>query len=70
MALSVDSQLKSILANPKAVEVLETLAPGATNDPKLKLMSSFTLRKIMLLSGKGDPEKIEEVNALLAGVED
>ena len=47
MAISIDSPLGDILACPEAVNVLESLSPGCTDNPTLSLISGVPLRVVL-----------------------
>ncbi len=47
MAISIDSKLGEILACPEAVDVLESLRPGVTDNPTLSLISGIPLRVVL-----------------------
>lgn len=44
MAISIDSPLGEVLACPEAVEVLESIQPGCTDNPTLSLVANVPLR--------------------------
>lgn len=46
MPFTMDSKLSDILAVPEAVEVLDSIIPGASKNPMIKMGKSFTLGKI------------------------
>lgn len=46
MAFSLDSKVKEILKDPRACEVLDKFAPGASKNPQMKLVGGLTLRKL------------------------
>ena len=46
MALTIDSKLKDVMANPAAVAVLEKYIPGFSKNPQLKLGYRMTWRTI------------------------
>jgi len=46
MAITIDSKLKDVMANPAAVEVLEKYIPGFSKNPQLKLGYRMTWRTI------------------------
>ena len=45
MAITMDSTLKELMANPEAVAILEKYAPGFTNNKMLKLGMKMKLSK-------------------------
>ena len=47
MAISIDSKLGEVLANPDAVAILEELRPGVTDNPTLSLISKIPLRVVL-----------------------
>jgi len=46
MAYSMDTTMGEILSNPEAVKVLDSLMPGASTNPMMKMAKGFTLGKI------------------------
>lgn len=47
MAISIDSPLGEILACPEAVNILESITPGCTDNPTLSLISGVPLRVVL-----------------------
>lgn len=44
MALSVDSKIKDLLANPKAADICEKYSPGFKTDKQMKMVYGMSLR--------------------------
>ncbi len=49
MAITIDSKMKEIMADPKAVAVLDKVLPGLTSHKRLKLAYGMSLRAIQQL---------------------
>ncbi|NCB92621.1 MAG: hypothetical protein EOM40_08660 [Clostridia bacterium] len=47
MALSLDSKVKEILRSEEGKAVMEKWAPGASKDPRMKLVGALTYRKLL-----------------------
>ncbi len=54
MSLSLDSKVKEIMASPQGRAVLEKWVPGATKDPRIRLVGGMTCRQL-LRHGKAAP---------------
>lgn len=68
-ALNVDSSVGTLLDNPKSKEVLDTLTPGLSTDPRIDMAREMTLREIVPLSdGKLTPELLNTINDRLAQI--
>jgi len=46
MAITIDSKLKDVVANPAAVEIMEKYIPGFSSNPQLKLGYRMTFKTI------------------------
>ena len=44
MALSVDSKIKEIVANPTAAEIVDKFVPGFSTNKQMKMCYGITLR--------------------------
>lgn len=47
MALSLDSKIKEILRSEEGRAVLDKWKPGASKDPRMKLVGALTYRKLL-----------------------
>ena len=63
MALSIDSRLKDLMADPKAEEVLQKHLPGYENHPRLNEGLPYSLREIANYTGQIGSAKLAEVDA-------
>lgn len=71
MALSVDSKIKELKKNEKAVEIITAVSPGFSTDPQMKLVQGLTFRKLCSFPQAGiTPEQLEELDAKLRAIED
>ncbi len=71
MALSVDSKIKELKKNQKAVEIISAVSPGFSTDPQMKLVQSLTFRKLCSFPQADiTPEQLEEIDAKLKAIED
>ncbi len=64
MAITINSTVKEILADPRAVELIESMNPGATKDPRLKMAAGMSMRTVLGMAGF-KPEEIAELDKLL-----
>ena len=67
MALTFDSSVKELLANPTAVEICKKHGMDIT-DPRIRIVSGWSARKLAALPGTGMTEEQskaleEELNA-------
>ena len=70
MAYTVDTKLKVIMKDPKAVEAIDSVFPGFSSNKQLKLVSGMTIREIQQLpSGSLTEEQLEEIEKALAELE-
>jgi hypothetical protein len=51
MALTIDSTIKELLANPKAAAVLEKHMPGVSTNPQLSMVESMSFPDVAPMSG-------------------
>ena len=66
MALSVDSKIKALMKDPKAVEILEVYSPGISTEPQMKMVYGLTLRKLASFPQAAHlNEKLDEIDAKL-----
>jgi len=64
MAVTINSTLKELLADPKAKAVLEKHFPGFSNNPQLQMAMGMTLKQIQPFSrGVITDEKLKAVEA-------
>ena len=45
--LTIDSKVKELQKNPKAVEIIVKYSPGFATDPQMKLVQGLKLSKLM-----------------------
>ena len=70
MAYTVDTKLKVLLKDPKAVEALDSALPGFTDNKQLKLVSGMTIREIQSLpSGSMTEDDLARIEAALAAID-
>lgn len=63
MALTIDSPLKDLLADPKTKAVLEKHFPGVSTNPRLQMAMGMTLKQIAPFSqGMINDAKIKAVD--------
>ncbi|MGI5978543.1 MAG: hypothetical protein ACOX66_03475 [Oscillospiraceae bacterium] len=61
MAYTMDTVVGDILANPAALEVMDSIIPGTSKNPMMKMAKGFTLAKIAKTPAAKIPEaKIQE----------
>ena len=46
MAVTIDSKIKEILADPKAADIVAKFSPGFKTDKQMKMVYGLTLRKL------------------------
>lgn len=51
MALSIDSKIGDLLANPKAKAILDKAMPGFSTNPQMSMAKGMTLKMIAPMSG-------------------
>lgn len=62
MAYTLDSKVKDIMAEPKAVEILEKYVPGFSSNKRLKMVYSMSLRDIAKFPQSAlSPELLEKI---------
>lgn len=44
MAITIDSKIKDILANPKAADIVDKYSPGFKTDKQMKMVYGLSLR--------------------------
>ena len=69
MALSADSKLKEILADPRGVAVMDEIIQGLTTHTQLKLGKVMSLRKVAALTGKISNEQLEAADKALKALD-
>lgn len=70
MAISVDSKIKEIMKNAKAVEIMEKHSPGFSTNPQMKMVQGLTFRALAKFPQAGiSQEKLEEINSELTELE-
>ena len=57
MAFSVDSTLKDLIADERAVEILRKHLPGHRNDPRVQEVLYYSLRQIATYPEAGISQK-------------
>jgi hypothetical protein len=61
MAYSMDTILGDVLANPAAIDLMDSIIPGTSKNPMIKMAKGFTLGKIAKTPAAKIPEaKIQE----------
>lgn len=61
MAYSMDTVLGDVLANPDAIALMDSIIPGTSKNPMIKMAKGFTLGKIAKTPAAKIPEdKIQE----------
>jgi hypothetical protein len=62
MAVTINSPIKELLADPKAKAILEKLFPGFSNNPQLQMAMGMTLKQIQPFSrGVLTDDKLKQV---------
>ena len=62
MALTIDSKIGDLLANPKAKALLDKYLPGFSTNPQMAMAKGMTLKAIAGMSkGMITPEKIKSI---------
>lgn len=46
MAITIDSKIKDILANPKAADIVAKFSPGFKTDRQMKMVHGLSLRSL------------------------
>jgi hypothetical protein len=46
MAITIDSKIKDILANPKAADIVDKYSPGFKTDKQMKMVHGLSLRAL------------------------
>ncbi len=61
MAYTMDTVVADILANPEALKIMDSIIPGTSTNPMMKMAKGFTLGKIAKTPAAKIPEaKIQE----------
>lgn len=61
MAYTMDTVVGDILANPEALAIMDSIIPGTSKNPMMKMAKGFTLGKIAKTPAAKIPEdKIQE----------
>ena len=69
MAITFDSLVKDILADPQAVEIFEDMVPGISTNPAMKMIGGMPLSAAVKLPQSGfTPEMIEELKVRIAAM--
>ena len=64
MAITFDSLVKDLLADPEAVALFEEMVPGISTNPAMKMIGGMPLSAAVKLPQSGfTPEMIEELKA-------
>jgi hypothetical protein len=64
MALTIDSKIGDLLADPKAKAILEKHLPGISTNPQMAMAKGMTLKVIAPMSkGTITPDKIKAIEA-------
>ena len=67
MAITFDSLVKDLLADPVAVELSEEMVPGISTNPAMKMIGGMPLSAAVKLPQSGfTPEMIEELKERIA----
>ena len=66
--LTIDSKVKDLKKNPKAVEIIAKYSPGFATDPQMKLVQGLKLSKLFTFPQAGLSK--EEVAALAKELEE
>lgn len=63
MAISIDSKIKDIMANPKAVDICDKYMPGFKTDKQMKMVYGLTLRALAKFpQAKVSAETLDQIN--------
>ena len=69
MALSVDSKIKDLIANPKAADIVEKYSPGFKTDKQMKMVYGMSLRGLSKFpQAKALAEKLDQINQELSEI--
>ncbi len=69
MAISIDSKIKDILANPKAADVCDKYMPGFKTDKQMKMVYGLSLRALAKFpQAKVTAETLDQINKELAEI--
>ena len=69
MALSVDSKIKDIVANPTAAEAVEKFVPGFSTNKQMKMCYGITLRAFQKFPQAGlSLEALAEIDKQLTAI--
>lgn len=69
MSLTVDSKIKDIMANPKAVEVVDKYSPGFATDKQMKMVYGMSLRALQKFpQSKMSLETLSEIDKELSQI--
>lgn len=61
MAFSMDTVVADVLANPEVIKIMDSIIPGTSTNPMMKMAKGFTLGKIAKTPAAKIPEaKIQE----------
>jgi len=68
MAISMDTTVGDVLANPEMVAIMDEIMPGTSKNPMIKMAKGFTLGKVAKTPAAKIPEDkiqqfIDAVNA-------
>lgn len=66
--LTIDSKVKDLKKNPKAVEIIVKYSPGFATDPQMKLVQGLKLSKLLSFPQAGLSE--DQVAALRKELEE
>ena len=66
--LTIDSKVKELKKNEKAVEIISKVSPGFATDPQMKLVQGLTLKKLMSFPQSG--MSADQIDALAKELED
>lgn len=67
--ITMESKLKEVMEDPKAVEVLESMVPGISKNPALKMAYGMSLRNCCRFPQSGfDAEKTAELEERLKAI--
>ena len=69
MALTVDSKIKEIMANPEAVQIVDKHSPGFADNKQIKMVYGISLRALQKFpQTKMSLETLEEINNELSAL--
>jgi hypothetical protein len=67
MALTMDTTLGEVLADPRAVQIMDQYAPGFSTNPMLQMVKGMTLNQLVALPQAAQfgitKEKVEQILA-------